>query len=213
MKVVINARQMYMELSRPQMDMICTLLGWTLSGVEEYQRSSKDCWFDDENGNRVDWVKFRAHPTLVQLVEEGKMSKGLMIVEIPDGTRFDIMTFDDRHGPYSQDLHSYPYSGEIVVRREQSEWYPEGIGHLDLYGDEDEAAASCSNKGETMKERDWTKTKAVWDGEDWRFTEVPLEACPNWGGRTCFSRMELNYNGDDPVKAVVALRYWCEHED
>jgi hypothetical protein len=58
---------------------------------------------------------------------------------------------------------------------------------------------------------DWTKTQAVWDGEDWRFTEVPLDACPNWGGRTCFSRMELNYNGDDPVKAVVALRYWCEH--
>jgi len=140
MKVVINARQMYMELSRPQMDMICTLLGWTLSGIEAHQRSSKDCWFNDKKGNLVDWVQFRAHPTLVQLVEEGKMSKGLMIVEIPDGTGFDIVTYDDHHGSYSQDLHSYPYSGEIVVRREQSEWYPEGMGHLDLYGDDEETS-------------------------------------------------------------------------
>jgi len=58
---------------------------------------------------------------------------------------------------------------------------------------------------------DWTKTNAVWNGEDWLFYEVPLEACPNWGGTTCFSRSELNYEGDDPVKAVVALRYWCDH--
>ena len=69
-----------------------------------------------------------------------------------------------------------------------------------------------------MDKMDWTKTKAVWDGEDWRFTEVPLEACLGgavvvhcWDGRTCFSPMELNYNGDDPVKAVDALMYWCEH--
>ena len=140
MKVVINTREMYMQLSRPQMDMICALLGWTLSGIEAYQRSSQDCWFIDENGNLVDWVQFRAHPTLVQLVEEGKMHKGLMTVEIPDGTGFDIVTYDDHHGSYSQDLHSYPYSGEIVIRREQSAWYPEGIGHLDLYGDDDETS-------------------------------------------------------------------------
>jgi len=63
----------------------------------------------------------------------------------------------------------------------------------------------------SINKKDWTKTKAVWDGEDWRFTEVPLEACPNWGGTTCFSRMELNYNGDDPVMAVDALMYWCDH--
>jgi len=58
-------------------------------------------------------------------------------------------------------------------------------------------------------ESDWTKTQAVWDGEDWRFTEVPLEACPNWGGRTCFNRTELNYDGADPADAVDALMYWC----
>ena len=58
---------------------------------------------------------------------------------------------------------------------------------------------------------DWTNTKAEWDGEDWRFTEVPLEACPNWGGRTCFSRMELNYEGADPKVALAALKYWVEH--
>ena len=60
-------------------------------------------------------------------------------------------------------------------------------------------------------ESDWTKTQAVWDGEDWRFTEVPLEACPNWGGRTCFSRMELNCYTENPADAVDALMYWCEH--
>ena len=62
-----------------------------------------------------------------------------------------------------------------------------------------------------MDKMDWTKTQAVWDGEDWRFTEVPLEACPSWGGRTCFNRTELNYDGADPVKAVDALMYWCEY--
>ena len=60
-----------------------------------------------------------------------------------------------------------------------------------------------------MDKMDWTKTKAVWDGEDWQFTEVPGNAC--WDGRTCFNRTELNYNGDDPVKAVDALMYWCEY--
>jgi hypothetical protein len=58
---------------------------------------------------------------------------------------------------------------------------------------------------------DWTNTKAAWNGEDWIFTEVPLEACPNWGGRTCFSRMELNYEGADPKVALAALKYWVEH--
>lgn len=58
---------------------------------------------------------------------------------------------------------------------------------------------------------DWTKTTAVWNGEDWVFENVPLEACPNWGGRTCFSRMELNYDGRDPKVALAALQYWVEH--
>ena len=62
-----------------------------------------------------------------------------------------------------------------------------------------------------MDKMDWTKTKAVWDGEDWRFTEVPLEASAAWRGTTTFSRSELNYNGDDPAKAITALMYWCEH--
>lgn len=60
---------------------------------------------------------------------------------------------------------------------------------------------------------DWTNTKAEWDGEDWRFTEVPLEACPNWGGRTCFSKSELNYEGADPKVALAALKYWVEQRE
>ena len=55
---------------------------------------------------------------------------------------------------------------------------------------------------------DWINTKAVWNGEDWIFTDVPLEASPNWGGRTCFSPMELNYTGGDPDVALAALKYW-----
>lgn len=196
MKVVINTREMYMQLSRPQMDMICALLGWTLSGIEAYQRSSKDCWFNDENGNLVDWVQFRAHPTLVQLVEEGKMHKGLMIIEIPDGTGFDIVTHDDHHGPYSQDLYSYHYSGEIVVRRERSAWYPEGMGDRNFYAN-------------TKEEEEGIK--AEWDGEDWWFRGIPLEVCPNWGGTTCFSKYELNYEGTDPAGAIEALMYWVNH--
>jgi hypothetical protein len=57
---------------------------------------------------------------------------------------------------------------------------------------------------------DWTNTKAEWNGEDWIFTGVPLEACPNWGGRTCFSRTELNYGGANPDIAVDALQQWVE---
>lgn len=58
---------------------------------------------------------------------------------------------------------------------------------------------------------DWSNTTAVWDGEDWVFDNVPLEACPKWRGHTCFSRMELGYNGHDPKTAVYALRYWVEN--
>lgn len=58
---------------------------------------------------------------------------------------------------------------------------------------------------------DWTNTKAEWNGEDWIFTDAPLGASPNWGGRTCFSRMELNYEGADPKVALAALKYWVEH--
>lgn len=62
-----------------------------------------------------------------------------------------------------------------------------------------------------MNKQNWTKTQAVWDGEDWRFTEVPLDASSAWGGTTCFSRSELNYDGNNPADAIAALMYWCEH--
>jgi hypothetical protein len=58
---------------------------------------------------------------------------------------------------------------------------------------------------------DWTNTKAEWNGEDWIFTDAPLGASPNWGGRTCFSKSELNYEGADPKVALAALQYWVEH--
>ena len=53
---------------------------------------------------------------------------------------------------------------------------------------------------------DWSKTKAMWDGEDWLFTGVPPEA--GWkSGETCFSERELGMC-ISPEKAIKALKSW-----
>ena len=52
-------------------------------------------------------------------------------------------------------------------------------------------------------------TKAVFDGEDWVFTEIPLEVCPNWRGTTCFSTRELGIaEGCTSEQAIAALEAW-----
>ena len=53
---------------------------------------------------------------------------------------------------------------------------------------------------------DWSKTRAEWDGEDWLFYDVPIEA--GWSsGQTCFSERELGKCGT-PKSAVKALKAW-----
>ena len=113
MKVVINTRRNGLKLSEAEMKLV--------------------------GGVGVD-AQFRTHPVLVQLVEEGKL-QGLAVVEIPDGTLFEITTYDDRFGVYCQEHHSYHYSGEIVVRKGRNEWFPEGMGDRcfhEEYVDEEE---------------------------------------------------------------------------
>jgi len=118
MKVVVNTRSNFLRLSEAEIRLV-----------------------------GVDNAQFRTHPVLVQLVEEGKL-QGLVVVEIPDGTDYEVMTYDDRFGRYSQEHHNYHYCGEIVVRKGPSEWFPEGMGNCDFneeYVDEDEAN---NNQGE-----------------------------------------------------------------
>ena len=55
-------------------------------------------------------------------------------------------------------------------------------------------------------EWDWSKTTAMWDGEDWLFADVPPEA--GWpSGETCFSEQELGDCGT-PKQAIRALKAW-----
>jgi len=55
----------------------------------------------------------------------------------------------------------------------------------------------------------WSDTIAQWDGEDWVFINVPLDACPEWGGTTCFSERDLGVHGDAaPDVAIRALQKW-----
>ena len=116
MKVVVNTKKHYLQLSEKEMGLICSLLGWTLKGDE-------DKWFYDAEGGRVDWVQFRSHPTLVQLVEEGKLHDGLEVVEVPDGTDYDI------YHCFASDFYeeSFTYCGEYVVQSAPSKWYPKAL--------------------------------------------------------------------------------------
>ena len=60
------------------------------------------------------------------------------------------------------------------------------------------------------KELDWSNTRASWDGEDWNFTGVPVEA--GWdAGTTCFSPSELG-NCETPEQAINALKSWVQGE-
>jgi len=104
MKVVVNTRTHGLKFGKAEWDLVCSL-GVRVPSV----------------------VDIRTHPVLVQLVEEGKL-QGLAVVEIPDGTEYDVMTYDDRYGEYCQEHHSYHYSGEIVLRKGRCEWFPEGMG-------------------------------------------------------------------------------------
>jgi hypothetical protein len=53
---------------------------------------------------------------------------------------------------------------------------------------------------------DWSKTTAMWDGEDWLFAGVPPEA--GWAsGETCFSERELGMC-ISPEHAIKALKAW-----
>lgn len=55
-------------------------------------------------------------------------------------------------------------------------------------------------------EWDWSKTTALWDGEDWLFAGVPPEA--GWeSGQTCFSERELGMC-ISPQHAIKALKNW-----
>ena len=120
MKVVVNTQDHYLKLSRAEMELICSLLGWTLKGEGE------DAWFYDAPESRVDWVEFRSHPTLVLLVEEGKLHKGLEIVVIPDGTDYCI------HQCYPSEFYDddFTYCGEYVEQCEPSKWYPNTLENL-----------------------------------------------------------------------------------
>jgi hypothetical protein len=56
---------------------------------------------------------------------------------------------------------------------------------------------------------DWSKTTAEFDGEDWVFNNVPLDACPEWHGQTCFSERDLGALGyAAPDAAIRALQKW-----
>lgn len=116
MKVVVNTKKHYLQLSEKEMGLICSLLGWTLKGDE-------DKWFYDAEGGRVDWVQFRSHPTLVQLVEKGKLHDGLEVVEVPYGTDYDI------YHCFASDFYeeSFTYCGEYVVQSAPSKWYPKTL--------------------------------------------------------------------------------------
>jgi hypothetical protein len=54
---------------------------------------------------------------------------------------------------------------------------------------------------------DWSKTTAVWTGEDWVFDDVPLDAAWYWKGHTCFSPRDLGIKeGATPEQAIAALQ-------
>jgi len=116
MKVVVNTERHYLQLSDEEMELICSLLGWTLKG-------DKDKWFYDIEGGRVDWVQFRSHPTLVMLVEGGHLHDGLEVVEIPHGMAYGIWqcTASDFYEE------SFTYCGEYVVQSSPSKWYPKAL--------------------------------------------------------------------------------------
>ena len=81
MKVVVNTRTHGLKFGKAEWDLVWSSGARPLAGV-------------------------RTHPVLVQLVEEGKL-QGLAVVEIPDGTDYEVMTYDARFGRYSQEHHNY----------------------------------------------------------------------------------------------------------
>jgi hypothetical protein len=60
-----------------------------------------------------------------------------------------------------------------------------------------------------MKQNTWDNTTAEFNGEDWCFKHVPLDACPEWHGSTCFSERDLGCSSTrTPEQAIAALKYW-----
>lgn len=90
MKVVYNNKQFGLRLTEPEMKMIAAANGWTMRerGEKHKPLDSTNTWFRE-----MDWVKFRSHPMLVELVETDSLTnKNLRIKEIPDGVYYDIDT-------------------------------------------------------------------------------------------------------------------------
>ena len=57
---------------------------------------------------------------------------------------------------------------------------------------------------------DWSKTTAMWDGEDWLFAGVPPEA--GWeSGQTSFSERDLGMC-ISPEHAIRALKAWVKKD-
>jgi hypothetical protein len=84
MKVVTNTAGFGLRLNSAEMRMFCALRGWAL-GSRPKQISSTTTWFVG-----VDWVAFRADPTLVRLCEEGMLSNpALAVVEVPEDWEID----------------------------------------------------------------------------------------------------------------------------
>jgi len=59
---------------------------------------------------------------------------------------------------------------------------------------------------------DWSKTTAMFNGEDWFFENVPLEVCDDWLGQTCMSPRDLGVQEDAaPEQAIAALKNWLSN--
>lgn len=90
MKVVYNCKQFGLRLTEPEMKMIAAANSWTLRGrnLKYEPLDSTNTWFCE-----MDWVEFRSHPMLIELVETDALTnKNLRIKEVPDGVYYNIDT-------------------------------------------------------------------------------------------------------------------------
>jgi hypothetical protein len=147
MKVVVNTKAHYLKLSKAEMELICSLLGYRVGNGETGQVDETGAWvgaafsdlgwFYDEKGYKIDWEWFRSCPTLVQLVEEGKLHDGLEVVEIPDDGYYQIAHgcyqstgFQAVEKVYEMRVGPVIYEGERVVHFTSKEWYPKRFRKL-----------------------------------------------------------------------------------
>jgi hypothetical protein len=95
MKVIYNVRQFGLQLTEEEMKQIATANKWTLRGrsMKYLPLDSNNTWF-----NEIDWVEFRSHPALIELVETAALTnKNLRIKELPDDAKYDIDTDWDKY--------------------------------------------------------------------------------------------------------------------